>query len=233
MSTYFCSDLHGEYDLFMRLLDTVRLSNADEVYILGDCIDKGKDSFRLVDFVRRNRKTFKVICGNHEQSFLNFYNDFMEECLDGTFDSVLMRLKKLYQNDTELNWEIIDYLDALPYYIEKRDFVCVHAGLRLDERGAIIPLREQNVNYFLYDRTFKEQSVLPTNDRTVLFGHTPCHYENGTGDFIKTLKRGKSSASSLTDYAKIRLDTGVAFTRKLGMLRAEDMREFYVVDQSY
>lgn len=40
MSTYFVSDIHGEYDLFMRLLDEIKFSSDDEMIICGDAIDK-------------------------------------------------------------------------------------------------------------------------------------------------------------------------------------------------
>ena len=33
MSTYFVSDIHGEYDLFMRLLDEIKFSSDDEMII--------------------------------------------------------------------------------------------------------------------------------------------------------------------------------------------------------
>lgn len=39
--TYFVSDIHGEYDLFLKLLDKLRFSDSDTMYVLGDIIDKG------------------------------------------------------------------------------------------------------------------------------------------------------------------------------------------------
>lgn len=123
----------------------------------------------------------------------------------------------------------MDYLESLPFYIECGDFICVHAGVAVDDDGMILPLNGQLRETLVYDRNFKDEGfVLSENNKTVLFGHTPCSYANGTGEFIKTPKAGIVSPEKLSDYSKIRLDCGVFITGKLGALRLEDMREFYV-----
>lgn len=38
---YIVSDVHGEYDLFVRLLKRISFSEEDKMYICGDVIDKG------------------------------------------------------------------------------------------------------------------------------------------------------------------------------------------------
>lgn len=38
--TYFVSDIHGEYHLFLKLLDKLLFSDSDTMYVLGDIIDK-------------------------------------------------------------------------------------------------------------------------------------------------------------------------------------------------
>ena len=45
---YCLSDPHGCYDLFCRLLEKIRFDGGDTLYVLGDFIDKGPDSVRLV-----------------------------------------------------------------------------------------------------------------------------------------------------------------------------------------
>ena len=41
---YCISDIHGEYDLFCRLMEYVKFSDSDELFVLGDMTDKGLDS---------------------------------------------------------------------------------------------------------------------------------------------------------------------------------------------
>ncbi len=38
---YVCSDIHGEYDLFVKMLQRINFSSMDEMIICGDIIDKG------------------------------------------------------------------------------------------------------------------------------------------------------------------------------------------------
>ena len=71
--TYFVSDIHGEYDLFLKLLDKIGFSDSDVLYVLGDMIDKGEKSVKTVDFIRRE-PNIKAILGNHEYDFLKYYN---------------------------------------------------------------------------------------------------------------------------------------------------------------
>ena len=50
--TYVISDIHAEYDLFMRLLDRIKFSDSDVLISCGDIIEKGNDSVRLLKFVK-------------------------------------------------------------------------------------------------------------------------------------------------------------------------------------
>ena len=228
MATYFCSDLHGEYELFLRLLAECGVGDEDVVYVLGDVLDKGRAAFRLLDYVMR-RKNFVLVCGNHEETLRRLYEDKMTEYTGDNDREILDGIRAFYTDGRELTWEMIDYVDALPYYIEKEDFICVHAGVQLNADETIVPMKSQSPEYFVYDRKFKRENIVPKSEKCVLFGHTPCSYDNGTGRFIKTLRPG-AKGDGIKDYAKIRLDTGVVYTRTLGMLRLEDMKEIYVTD---
>ena len=227
---YFVSDIHGEYDLFLKLLDKLHFSDSDTMYVLGDIIDKGCESIKLVEFIRR-KSNIKVILGNHEFSFLKYYDGLMRLAKSANdIDEVLRKLQEYFPEDKEiLSWETVDYIESLPLYIEKDDFICVHAGLETDKDGVILPMKTQMPEVMVCSRNFKEKSFyLSPNNKPVLFGHTPCLYENGSGKFIKTVKEGIATPKTLADYSKIRLDCGVFLTGALGALRLEDMREFYV-----
>ena len=45
---YVISDIHGEYGLLMRLLDKIKFSQSDELYVCGDMVDKGEESKRVL-----------------------------------------------------------------------------------------------------------------------------------------------------------------------------------------
>lgn len=223
MSTYFVSDIHGEYDLFMRFLDEIKFSSDDEMIICGDAIDKGKQSVKLLSFIASVDR-FKMIIGNHEYYFLKFYDSLMQSVDDA--DDVPYMIASYFPDCKRIDWDLLDYLESLPLYIDREDFLCVHAGVELDEKGLIKKISEQMPQILLTDRKFKEKSII-NRDKTVLFGHTPCFYDNPSGRIIKTIGPNKSG-NRFSDFSKVRLDCGVAFTGFLGVLRKEDMQEFYV-----
>lgn len=230
--TYLISDIHGEFELFLQLLDLIRFSPSDELIILGDMLDKGERSVALVDFISELDNA-SVIIGNHEYDFLKRYFGLMREFEGGDATYVLDKLSESFHpSDKKLSWQTLDFLESLPAFLERENFICVHAGISVSESGEILPLNKQDERVLVYDRRLKENSFyLNESQKTVFFGHTPCSYENFSGKFIKTPKNGVLNPLSVSDYSKIRLDCGVYITGLLGALRLEDMREFYVKKQ--
>ena len=49
---YVCSDIHGEYDLFVKLLQKINFSSNDIMVVCGDVIDKGQDSVKLLKLIK-------------------------------------------------------------------------------------------------------------------------------------------------------------------------------------
>ena len=45
---YVISDLHGRYDLFLRLLEMIRFNEADTLFFLGDAVDRGPDGVTIL-----------------------------------------------------------------------------------------------------------------------------------------------------------------------------------------
>ena len=48
---YCISDVHGEYELFQKLIEKINFSNNDKMYICGDIIDKGINSIELAKYI--------------------------------------------------------------------------------------------------------------------------------------------------------------------------------------
>ena len=42
---YVMSDLHGCFDKYLLMLEKIKLSEKDTLYILGDVVDRGADTF--------------------------------------------------------------------------------------------------------------------------------------------------------------------------------------------
>lgn len=74
MSTYVVADIHGCYREFMQLLDRVKFDDKkDDIYILGDVIDRGPGSQQIFEWVyARKDRNVHMCMGNHEALFCDF-----------------------------------------------------------------------------------------------------------------------------------------------------------------
>lgn len=68
--TYVMSDIHGEADRFYKMLDLIKFSSEDTMYILGDVIDRGTDGVGLLLDIMQQPNMI-MLMGNHEDMMLN------------------------------------------------------------------------------------------------------------------------------------------------------------------
>ena len=62
---HFITDIHGEYDKYRRMLEKIRFSDDDIMYILGDVVDRGPEPAKiLLDMMKRPNVV--PLLGNHE-----------------------------------------------------------------------------------------------------------------------------------------------------------------------
>lgn len=227
---YVISDIHGEYDLFVRLMKKIGFSDNDELYICGDIIEKGAQSVRLA---RRllSMPNVHIIMGNHEHSFLQYYNYMMREN-DGNYDTVLNELKKYLidgGSDGELlDWDVIDAIETLPYYLETDDFICVHAGVTLTDDGRVPSIDKVPVEVLICGRSFKNPDVIPVDSKCVFYGHTATSAICGEHRILVYKKQG-ALGTSIRDYAKIHLDTCTFISGVLGCFCVDTCEAHYVM----
>ncbi|MCD8285807.1 MAG: metallophosphoesterase [Clostridia bacterium] len=223
--TYCTSDIHGYYDLFMRLLDKIRFSDQDRMYIMGDVVDKGPDSVKLLQLVF-SMPNVTMIMGNHEYDFLKYCNTLMKQTEDK--DIVLSRLQGWFQDGALLDWETIDRLGKLEFFVEEPQWTGVHAGIPV-VNGKLVDPKTVSEDWLVNDRNLKDPSVIPRGSKCVMYGHTPVRYLTEE-DRILFYPRYKELAGSphITDYCKIHLDLGTYIFGVLGCVRVEDCRTFYV-----
>ena len=212
---YAISDIHGDYELFIKLLKKINFSKNDKMIILGDMVDKGEKSVQLLKLLfGENKDCFECIMGNHEHMFLKYYYSLIDENIYS--DEEIVKLCNSYAKIKEgLSIELIHELEALPYFIETKDYVCVHASVPLNEDDEIKSLEEASIEELIYDRRFKEPNLIPNNSKCVLYGHTPTFYLTGSPEII-TYKKQNAKGNVVSDYYKIHLDTGSYLTGVLG-----------------
>ena len=70
------SDIHGCLKTFKQLLETIGLEKSDELFLLGDYVDRGPDSMGVVRYIQHLIvEGYFVTClkGNHERHLLEQY----------------------------------------------------------------------------------------------------------------------------------------------------------------
>ena len=69
LSTYIMSDIHGCYDAFLSMLSAVRFSGSDMLIAAGDYIDRGKQSYEMLQWIAQCPPNVRLLRGNHEEEF--------------------------------------------------------------------------------------------------------------------------------------------------------------------
>jgi serine/threonine protein phosphatase 1 len=160
-------DVHGHYEGLMTLLAAIAPASNDQLYFLGDLIDRGPQSAQVVNFVKTNN--YPCLLGNHEQMLLNVLTNgsASSSAMQSWLYSGGQATIASYQEAT-IPQEHIDWFTTLPTYIDLGDVWLTHAGV-----DPLIPLAEQTAEQFCWIREeFHgiEKPYFP--DKLIIIGHT-------------------------------------------------------------
>lgn len=233
MNVYVISDIHGEYDLFMKMLEKISFSKDDLLIILGDVVDRGKDSIKILEYIM-NKSNIEFILGNHEKMFLDFVlaNNKDEEYYayhlwmnNGGYPTLMD-----YDNlSNARKIDIIEYIKDASLYIIVGNYILVHAGVNVDEikPGLSVDdiMANQSIDDLVWSREeFYKNKIL--DDYIVVFGHTPT-------PFLRDQKSNYDFSIWHDEHHKdkIGIDSGATFKHLggyLSCLRLNDLKEYYV-----
>ena len=213
---YCMADLHGERNLFLRMLEQIRFSDGDHLYILGDVIDRGAGGVELLEQIMETHN-MTMLLGNHEQmclSTLGPHNEFGARELWRHNGGGVTYRELLYHCTPRKRNRILRFLSDLPDHLELtvggRRFHLVH-GFPGDNRHTRIWGRVES------------DSASPCPDTLYIVGHTPTTFLTGRMDEDFSIWHGNGI---------IDIDCGCgslkAANRRLACLRLDDMAEFYV-----
>lgn len=185
-------DIHGCLNQLKRLMAQVNPGFADQIVFLGDYIDRGPDSFAVIDYLLAFATTFPetvFLRGNHEQMF----SAYLEGHEPTTFllNGGANTLASYQQAD---KWPIPEthrnFLRTLSNVYETEDYIFVHAGLRPG-----VSLADQDIGDLLWIRREFINSDYDWG-KTVVYGHTP-------------------RQEPLLTETRLALDTGCVYGRQL------------------
>lgn len=111
-------DIHGCASEFETLLEKLALTKDDRLILLGDLVNRGPESARVIALAREH--AHRALLGNHEFRLLNYHR---------TGDTSHLK-KSDYETLRQLSNEDWDYLAAMPltFHLPEFDTVLVHAG---------------------------------------------------------------------------------------------------------
>lgn len=200
-------DIHGQHSKMVKVLELSHYDpTQDRLVLLGDYVDRGPESSRVVAEVMRLVEMGAVaLYGNHE--------DMMRKALKHREGGPLSAgdLEQWYANGGEITLasyrdrsELLDdhleFLGKLPSWHEESDYRFVHAGFR----PGISPARQS-----LHDLIWiREPYILGYEDsHWVVTGHTPTQYLARYELFPDI----EDSSKPIIRKHKIFLDTGAAW----------------------
>ena len=143
------SDIHGNLPFFRGLMEQVGLTRRDILVLVGDVLEKGRESLALLRHVMDLSRTHTVycICGNCDGLVLRFFEtdalddrffssylpQHPESCLrqmarEGGFDRTddLPLLRRQLRAAFQREWA---FLRAMPTIVETEHLVFVHGGV--------------------------------------------------------------------------------------------------------
>lgn len=185
------SDIHGCLKTFRGLLeDQVELTRNDELYLLGDYIDRGPDSKGVLDYMMALDEagyTVKSLKGNHEEMMKSASQDPSEVAM-WLYNGGQETLQSFgIQEPREIPEKYLNFIDQLDFYFEVDNYLLVHAGLnfvgeKVGEEGQGFlwrmhnPLRDRKS--MLWIRWWYEDINWGwLKDRIIVHGHTPVEAE--------------------------------------------------------
>ncbi len=172
MRRFAISDIHGCLNTFTALLRTINLQPEDELFLLGDYIDRGPDSKGVIDHIMALAdKGFQVypLRGNHEQLLLRAVENPSERTIfylnggEETLASFGVR------QASQIPARYLEFIQNLPYYLEIQDYLLVHAGFRFGPKGPLSYFEEM-----IYIREwYLDIDYAWLGSRRIVHGHTP------------------------------------------------------------
>ena len=205
-------DIHGQYELMCEVLDKAKYNpEEDKLVLLGDYIDRGRDSKLVVDKVRELVKGgATALMGNHELMMIRAIKS-----KDDIFDTYISEDYRLWAKGNGGNKTIKSFKNSLlemrkairlfmnmPTYYEAEGFVFAHGAVNNKlQDGMYIPLVEQKQEWFVWDRHVDNPKVR-YNSKVVVVGHTP----------VQLINNNHSVCDPIIEYHAIYLDTGAVWS---------------------
>lgn len=190
------SDIHGNLPFFQGLMDKIALTPNDSLVLVGDMLEKGRDSLALLRHLMALSRSHTVypLCGNCDGLVLRFFetdaldrrffsvylpqhpeSTLRQMAREGGFDQTddLPRLRENLRRAFPAEWA---WLRALPTILETERLVFVHGGVpalshmeELERWGCM-----KDDDFLSQGHSFEKWVVVGHWPVTLYHPHVPC-----------------------------------------------------------
>lgn len=202
-------DIHGCFDSIKELIENkIQLQKDDKLILLGDYIDRGDKSKKVIDFIMELQgKGFDVIplLGNHEAMLLDAFEDQKNISL-WTLNGGNETLKSFKVSSVkDIESKYIEFFKGLRYYYAFEDYLFVHAGFN---DNVLNPFTDYYSMLWKCKETYTNSLL---SDKRIVHGHNP-------------VSIAKCEERVLAKHRVINIDTGCVYkdSEGYGRLTAYD-----------
>ena len=232
MATYVISDVHGNYEGYMKILELIRFSDEDTLYVNGEVIDRGTGGVKILQHMMMQPNIYPIL-GNHEYAAATCLRFLMKEITEesiGEIDEETIKNLLEWQNiggqctmdafhklSREEKNDIVDYLDEFALYeevsVNEKQFVIVHAGLTNFSPDR--PLE----TYEMYELIFKapDYDRIYFPNKYLVTGHLPTKVIEGNPRPNKIFQKNNHIA----------IDCAAGYDGCVGCICLDTFEEFY------
>jgi serine/threonine protein phosphatase 1 len=177
--TFAVGDIHGDLAALKATLAKLPpLDDKDTLVLMGDYVDRGPHSAQVIEFVRSElpkQIPGKLVClrGNHEDGWIRVASGGWPEFVIPLANGCLAMLRSFrdqsvregelptreelttMQSGSFLPDDVVDWMNALPYWYEDEHAIYVHAGLVEKAEKWVHPRDTENQTQLLWVRTMR------------------------------------------------------------------------------
>lgn len=176
-------DIHGCFFTLVDLYNQIREKYKDiKVFCVGDLVDRGNNSFEVVDFIINEKILFTP--GNHDYMFYHFFKDpssvFARSWVFNGSETTL----ESYENHEEAVFKHIEHIKTSPLFYNLDDCFISHAGISKHYEILLNNGYQENLDVlkdYIYNDYNTDRGVLWTRDsllnigKVQIIGHTKQH----------------------------------------------------------
>lgn len=186
MSIYAIGDVHGQREALLRLLEQLNYDEAaDELWFVGDIINRGPDSAGALRLVTSLKGKVKVVMGNHDFTLLVQAADLDKGRIKKTTKEILSAPDAQEMIAKMQTWGLMEE-DA------ERGIVMTHAGVY--PYWDLATAREMDAQY--------RQQMQQTSDKRREFLREV--YRNGSGKWKEKAKMEVKQCFAVNAFARMR-----------------------------